>query len=171
MRQARAVKSAYGRALDRLARRDHTEKEVQRGLSRDGFGARDVAAALGRLKQQGLIDDRAVAERFARSRLAHHGLGRLRIRRALAIRGVTRSATEAALREALTEVPEAEVLDALAQRYWRQRSREAPRQRLRKLWAFLLRRGFPADLTRERLSALWPRWRDALEDLEEASDE
>ena len=36
--------------------------------------------------------------------------------------------------------------------------------------AFLLRRGFPAGLVRERLSALWPRWREGLEDVPEADD-
>jgi len=54
----------------------------------------------------------------------------------------------------------------VARRYWRQHGREEPVQRIRKLWAFLLRRGFPAGLVRERLSALWPRWGDALTGLE-----
>ena len=41
---------------------------------------------------------------------------------------------------------------------------------LRKLWAFLLRRGFPAGLVNDRLHALWPRWSDALDGLEPAEE-
>ena len=112
------------------------------------------------------LDDAGFAERFARSRLARHGLGRLRVRQGLRQRGAERGVAEAGLRAALREVPEAEVLDALARRYWRQHTRDEPPHRLRKLWAFLLRRGFPAPLVGARLRALWPRWRDAIEGLE-----
>jgi hypothetical protein len=65
-------------------------------------------------------------------------------------------------------VDEREVLDGLARRYWRQHARVEPARRLPRLWAFLLRRGFAPALVNERLSALWPRWKDALEGLEPA---
>jgi SOS response regulatory protein OraA/RecX len=81
---------------------------------------------------------------------------------------VPREAAEGGLAEALTEVPEAEALDRVAQRYWRTRVSNEPRDRLRKLWAYLVRRGFPSDLVRARLAELWPRWRDALDGLEAA---
>jgi 3-hydroxyacyl-CoA dehydrogenase len=42
---------------------------------------------------------------------------------------------------------------------------------MRRLWAFLLRRGFPATLILSRLKALWPRWQDALDGLEPAEAE
>jgi hypothetical protein len=57
-------------------------------------------------------------------------------------------------------------VDGLARRFWRSRERDEPAHRLRKLWAFLIRRGFPADLVQARLRALWPRWSDALDGLE-----
>ena len=63
------------------------------------------------------------------------------------------------------------VSDALARRYWRQREADEPRKRVQKLWAFLLRRGFPGDLVRTRLGKLWPRWSDALDGLEPAEEE
>ena len=44
-------------------------------------------------------------------------------------------------------------------------SRPSAPRRVQKLWAFLLRRGFPAELVGARLRALWPRWADALLDL------
>jgi SOS response regulatory protein OraA/RecX len=69
--------------------------------------------------------------------------------------------------EALQDVSETDALESLARRYWRQHARDEPLQRIRKLWAFLLRRGFPGGLVQERLGKLWPRWREGLEDLPE----
>ena len=43
---------------------------------------------------------------------------------------------------------------------------DEPRKRLRKLWAFLMRRGFPFPVVQESLKRLWPRWSDALDGLE-----
>jgi 3-methyladenine DNA glycosylase Tag len=54
----------------------------------------------------------------------------------------------------------------VARRYWRSHARVEPARRLPRLWAFLVRRGFAAGLVHERLSAMWPRWSDALEGLE-----
>jgi regulatory protein len=157
--------SAYARALARLARRDQSVEEVRRALLRAGYGEPETDQALARLTAERYLDDSGFAARFARSRIARHGLGRQRVRQGLRARGVARAPAEAGLREALTEVSEAETLDALARRYWRQhKDVDAPR-RVQRLWVFLLRRGFPVELVGERLRALWPRWADALLDL------
>ena len=160
--------SAYQRALGRLARRDHSVAELRRALAARGHAEPEVEAALERLRRERYLDDAAFAERFARSRLAHHGHGRALIRQGLRQRGITRSESEAGLTSALLEVDEKAVLDTLARRYWRQHARTEPERRLPRLWAFLLRRGFAAGLVHERLSALWPRWAQALEGLEPA---
>jgi regulatory protein len=135
-------------------------------LQKAGYAEEEVEATLGRLRAERLLDDAGFASRFAASRIAHQGLGRHRVRMALRQKGVPKAAAEAGLLEALGEVSEASAMDALARRYWRQRAREDPAQRLRKLWVFLLRRGFPGELVAERLKALWPRHQDALDGLE-----
>jgi regulatory protein len=140
---------------------------MRRALTRRGFAAAVVDETLARLRAEKYLDDEGFAGRFARSRVAHHGLGRNRVRQALRARGVSRAIIEKGVAEALQDVSETEVLESLARRYWRQHVRDEPLQRIRKLWVFLLRRGFPAGLTRDRLAALWPRWREALEDLPE----
>jgi len=154
-----------------LARRDHSEAEIRRALGREGHPEPDVEAALDRLRAERYLDDAAYAARFARSRLAHQGLGQRRIRAALGQRGVARTAVERGIREALEEVSEADTLTALARKYWRERTQDQPEQRLRKLWSFLLRRGFSPDLVRERLRTLWPRHRGALDELLAAEEE
>jgi regulatory protein len=163
--------SAYGRALARLFRRDHAEEEIRRALRRAGHAEPELQEAVLRLKRRGALDDERYAESFARSRLAHRGLGRNRVRAALRQRGVDRATAERGLAAALREVSEAEVMEALARRYWRQRSNDLPARRVLKLRAFLLRRGFPPELVRDRLQALWPRHRQALAALEATEDE
>jgi regulatory protein len=165
---ATPLPTAYQRALRRLARRDHSAAELRQALLDRGHEPGEVSAAIGRLRREGYVDDAGFAERFARRRLAHHGLGRARIRQGLRQRGVARDETEAGLASALGEVDEAEVVESLARRYWRQHAQVEPSRRLPRLWAFLLRRGFAPGLVRERLAALWPRWADALEGLEPA---
>jgi len=160
--------SAYQRALGRLARRDHSVAELRRALAARGHGEGEIEAAIARLVRERYLDDASFAERFARSRLAHHGHGRALVRQGLRRRGIGRAEAEAGLRGALSEVDERALLDSLARRYWRTHLRVVPAQRLPRLWAFLMRRGFPHGLVRERLQALWPRWADALDGLEPA---
>jgi regulatory protein len=163
---AAAAPTAYQRALRRLARRDHSEQELRRALAARGHEPEEVEAALRRLRSERYLDDAGFAERFARSRLANAGLGRARIRQGLRQRGVARPAAEAGLAAALREVREPEVLDRLARRYWRHHTAVEPERRLLRLFGFLLRRGFPPGMVRERLAALWPRRRHALEALD-----
>jgi regulatory protein len=163
-------KAAYADALRRLARRDHSEQELRRALAAKGHDEEAVERVVARLRRERALDDRRFAEAFARARLTRHGLGRQRIRQDLRRRGIARPTAEAGLQEALGDVPEAQVLDGLARRYWSRHTRDVPARRVRKLWAFLVRRGFPAALVQERLRALWPRWQDALEGLEPADE-
>ncbi len=163
--------TAYRRAILRLARRDHTVAELRRALLQYGYSSLEVTEAIERLHREHYLDDARYAERFARSRLAQHGLGRTRIRRALRERGVARETTEAGIRTALDEVDEAATLDALARRYWKQHLRLAPERRVPRLFGFLLRRGFPPGLVHARLARLWPRWSQALEGLEPPAEE
>ena len=130
-----------------------------------------MEAVIVKLTAERYLDDAGYAARVARTRLRIDGLGRNRIRQDLRFRGVSKEEAEGGLAEALTEVPEAESLDRVAQRYWRNRVSQEPRERLRKLWAYLVRRGFPSDLVRARLAELWPAWRDALDGLEAADEE
>jgi regulatory protein len=165
--------TAYQRALRRLARRDHSVADLRRALVDRGHPEQEIEAAIVRLRRERYLDDRDFAERFARSRLVHAGLGRGRLRQGLYQRGIARTDSDAGIEAALKEVDEGAVLDRLARRYWRQHDRIEPERRLFRLWTFLLRRGFAPGLVRERLKALWPRRADALcglEPIEEGDD-
>ncbi len=145
--------------------------EVRKGLRRDGFDESAVEGAVERLHEQRYLDDHRMGERFARSRLSDRGYGRARVRQALSQKGLSRGIIESSLRAALADVSEADQIDRLARRYWRQKAGHEPERRLKGLWAFLIRRGFPAGLVGDRLRALWPRWGDALAGLEPSEAE
>jgi regulatory protein len=139
---------------------------MRTALREKGYADADVEGVLARLRSEKLLDDAALATRYARSRLQHRGLGRHRLKQGLRRKGVAAATADAGIREALEQVSEADAVDALARRYWKAHARKEPQKRVRSLWGFLLRRGFPATLILSRLKALWPRWEDALEGLD-----
>ena len=112
------------------------------------------------------MDDPASPRASPAAGWRERGLGQHRVRRALQQKGVSRGIIEESLQAALADVSEADALDRLARRFWSQKGRLEPARRVQALWAFLLRRGFPAGLVGQRLRSLWPNWSDALAGLE-----
>jgi regulatory protein len=142
-------------ALRALARRGYARADLERRLARKGHPRSAVAGALERLVARGLIDDRRYAEEYARARAAR-GSGPPRLVRDLLAQGVARGTAEEAVRRAL-EVeridPEA-AARALALRRVRQLRDLAPAVKRRRLFAFLLRRGYPGSQVRELVEEL-----------------
>ena len=73
--------------MDLLARREHSERELQAKLAARGFAPEAVGEVLADLKSAGMQDDARFAEAYARSRVAK-GYGPLRISRELGERGL-----------------------------------------------------------------------------------
>jgi regulatory protein len=158
---------ALPRAVELLAARDRTEREILQRLIREGYADVDAEAAVAALKARGMLDDAGTASRYARSRLRSGTAGTRRIRARLEQRGAPSAAVAAGVAEALGEIPEAEALDALVQRRWPQQPGRSPEERVQRLAAFLLRRGFPAALVASRLQDLIPGAAEALAGLED----
>ena len=144
-----------GAALRALARRGYARADLQCRLAWKRHPREAVAAALERLVARGVMDDRRYAEEYARARAAR-GSGRPRIVRDLLTQGVERETAEEAVRRAL----EVEGVDpdtaarALALRRVRQLGDLAPAVKRRRLFAFLLRRGYPGPQVRELVEEL-----------------
>ena len=163
--------SARERAAELLATRDRTVREVRQRLSRDGYPEDEAQEAVEAMQRLGALDDKGTAGRYARSRLRNGSIGTRRIRATLAARGVEKPAVDAGLDEALDEVPETEALDALVQRRWPHQAGHDPADRVRRLAAFCLRRGFPAAMVASRLGKLDAGAAEALEGIEDMEDE
>lgn len=135
-------------------------------LLRAGHAEDEVSEVLSKLKAARLLNDNALSERVARSRMGRRGMGSLRVLRELTVRGVAEDVARAGLGSALLEFPEDKSLDAVARRYWELHRRVPARDRLPRLYRFLLGRGYPAGVVYDRLRALWPKLGDALSGTE-----
>jgi regulatory protein len=86
-------------ALDLLARREHSRRELTRKLGARGYPDDMIASALDGLERSGALAEARFTESFVRARVAK-GQGPARIRAELAQRGVADDNVEGALREA-----------------------------------------------------------------------
>lgn len=146
--QASAIQ--HGIAL--VAARSYPERALHEKIARR-YGPDEAETALARLRELGLVDDAAWAERYARVKL-ERGIGPHRIRSELTARGIARDIVESAIDALVGADAElertcaAKVLEVL-----RRRCREpvahdaAPR-----LFRQMIARGWPADLVRELLA-------------------
>jgi regulatory protein len=84
-------------ALESLARREHSRRELMRKLGSRGFSDDVIAAVLDELEQSGALADARFTDTFVRSRVAK-GQGPQRIRAELAQRGIGDAAADEVLR-------------------------------------------------------------------------
>ena len=86
-------------ALELLARREHSRRELTRKLASRGFPADVVTSALDELERTGALADARFTDSFVRSRIAK-GQGPQRIRAELAQRGIAGDEADDGLRAA-----------------------------------------------------------------------
>ncbi len=160
-----ALLATYDRALNLLALRARSSRELRRQLVRKGEPADQVDAAIARLQAAGFLDDGAFARQFARSKAVGSGMSRRRIQQELGRRGVARQVGD----DAIADVFEEEQLDARA--VVEQAARKKLRSlenldavtRKRRLYAFLARRGYDLDDIRRVMQAVGGKEPDATE--------
>ena len=90
---------ARSKAMNLLARREHTAEELMRKLGKAGFTREAAEAAVAGLARDGLQSDERFVEAFIQSRIGR-GKGPVRIRVDLRARGVTDATIDRALAEA-----------------------------------------------------------------------
>lgn len=81
------TRTARVAAMDLLARREHSQQELQQKLRARGFADDEADAAITRLCEQGLQSDARFAEAYTTMR-AKRGFGSVRIKQELQQRGV-----------------------------------------------------------------------------------
>ena len=136
--------STYSEALKLLSRRELTTSELRGRLLRKNLPPEDIEDTLLRLRAEGTLNDRRAAVALVRTHALVKARGRLRIERELQARGVDPDTARAALDDVFAELSEPELLErALRKRLRSGRVRDDAH--LRRLYAYLLRLGFPAD--------------------------
>jgi regulatory protein len=133
---------AYTDALRLVASRELTSAQLHRRLLHRGHSVQEIAAAIGRLREEGTLDDDRAAAAMARTAAAVKGRGRDRILRELTAAGVDRDVARRAVAVAYGEVDEGALLERAIARFDR---RAANRRGPNALRQFLFRQGFSAD--------------------------
>ncbi|MBN2720474.1 MAG: regulatory protein RecX [Proteobacteria bacterium] len=145
--------SAKQWALKALARRMHTTREMERGLSRRGWSRATIEDVLGYLGELGYLDDAKFAEAWVtdRSRLKLHGP--MRLLKDLQARGVEEETARAAIQRFLPRSREMELARCAAERK-RQTIRESGIRAVAAMHRHLRSRGFSGDVIRTVMSEI-----------------
>jgi regulatory protein len=143
--RAASADAAHAAALRLLTTRARTRAELARRLEDRGFQAAAVAEAVARLERVGLVDDAALSAEVAETRAAR-GLDAPAIALELRDRGVDPAVAERAARVAVPDELRAERCRQVAQDRLAQLGDLPPATRLRRLAAYLARRGYPPEL-------------------------
>ncbi|WP_322798649.1 regulatory protein RecX [Thermoflexus sp.] len=146
------LEQAHEVALRFLSYRPRSEREVADHLRRKGFNVQTVEAELDRLRQVGLVDDRAFARFWIENRTAFRPRSRRALQAELRRKGISPAIIQEVLREASLDE------HSLALRLARERARRlqglGPLTFRRRLTGYLLRRGFDGELVKEILRTL-----------------
>ncbi len=133
--------AAYRIAIGLLGRRPYARKDLGRRLVLKGHARPVVEAALERAEQLGYLDDERFARHFVQTRSAR-GRGPARLRRELSIQGVNGTVADRVLAEEVSAETSSEQLLVLARKRSAQLAGLPRPDRIRRVVAFLARRGF-----------------------------
>jgi regulatory protein len=156
VRHEASLLATYDRALNMLALRARSSRELRRQLVRKGEPANQVDAAIARLQAAGFLDDAAFARQFARNKAIGTGMSRRRIQQELGRRGVARQVGDDAIADVFEQeqLDERVVVEQAARKKLRSLTSLDVETRKRRLYAFLARRGYDVDDIRRAMQAV-----------------
>lgn len=153
--EPQTAESAYQCALRLLAVRDYSVAKLQGKLLGRGVCDQDAEAVLARLQQEGWLNDRRYAERFAESALSSGRFYGLRLRMEMRRRGFGAGLADEVLGALEGHFDEAaEVRDIVCHRYPGFVFSSAPERDKRRIIGYLQRRGFGLSAIMKVLKAL-----------------
>lgn len=149
---------AYEYALNLLAARAYTTRNLRRKLVRKEFAPAEIEVAMARLVSSGLLDDHRYASEFARQRLVVSGVSVRRVEQELVRRGIARDVAKGATAAVVDkeEVDTARSMERVARKKLVSLGYLDPAVKRRRLFGFLARRGFELDDIRRVIGQLVP---------------
>lgn len=147
---------AWNAALSYLSYRARSRRELERHLRRKGYQSSLVDRVLNRCEELALLDDLSFATAFVRDRIRLRPRGVTRLEAELIGKGVSRDDAREGIRDAFEEeeVTERDLLHVAARRRWRRLARTDARTARRRLYAHLVRAGFPPDEVQRALAQI-----------------
>ncbi|MGH9855622.1 MAG: regulatory protein RecX [Blastocatellia bacterium] len=137
----------FERALRLLAYKPRTVAEMRvRLLEKDWAEESVVDQVVARLEELGYLNDEEFAANFANSRLTAKPIGRTRLRRDLQRKKLPAQVVEQSLNEAYEQQSEEELIERAIKKRLRLKGAPETREEAKKLFDYLMRRGFSYDL-------------------------
>ena len=146
LREESEFGKAYGRALELIARRPRSIKEMNEYAFKKKWDERLKARIIERLSQKGYLDDMAFARFWVRARAVGKPMSRRALHAELRQKGIDSAIIEDALQDEGNEYDE---LAALRELVKKRRARYVDEQ---KFIAYLARKGFSFDAIKRALS-------------------
>ncbi len=140
-------------ALRLLKFRPRSEYELCQRLKRRGFSESTIKETLFFLKERDLVNDLEFARIWVESRLKKP-LGINRIKQELKIKGIDKHLIEQVIESIGAKYNEEEVLKDLIHHRWEKLKHIQQQKAKRRLFLYLLRRGFPSDMIQETISQI-----------------
>ncbi len=149
LRKKVAEREARQYGIRALARRPMTEASLRRKLAERGCEPDVISSTVESLRNLGLVDDLNYAKLWIRSRVKTNPKGQYVLRKELRMKGVASPLIDRALRELEGFFDERSLLESVAERRARHLAGLDPATRKRRLYDYLIRRGFRRDEVRE----------------------
>lgn len=144
---------AFNKVCNYLSFRQRTEWEIRQYLTKHGL-VQVTDEVITRLKRAGLVDDERFALTWVRERSVNKGYGQRRLRDELRRLGVNAELIEEAILAAYSEEDETNHAVELARKRWDSLASDNPHVKRNKIYAFLIRRGYPSSTAIEAIEAV-----------------
>jgi len=123
-------------------------------LEKKGFTSSEIQGVIGRLREEGLLDDARFARDWTQSRVLNKLWGRERVREELTAKGINLDLIVEAIQEVYSEHPEQELAFQAARKKWRSLTTRDPLKARQKVGSYLQRQGFPFEMIIKALDNL-----------------
>jgi regulatory protein len=130
-----------------------SQKEIEERLKRKGFEEKLIKETVGFLKEKHFIDDEIFAKNWIEWRL-RNSLGIRKIRQELRAKGVPQAVIDNKVQEIGPGFPEEEIVSTIARERFIKLKDIEPNSAKRRIYAYLLRRGFSPDTVIEAINRL-----------------
>lgn len=146
-------KQAMTTVLRLLAATPKSRTELAGKLKRKGFDGALIKETLDELEEQGIVNDRVYARELTARFTQAKPSGRKKIEFELKRHAVPEKIQEEVL-EAITPENETERAREIARERWQRMEKQPPLKRKKKVYDFLVRRGFDFQITRDIIEEL-----------------
>lgn len=136
-----------------LKYRQRSEKEISDRLRKKKYSEEIIKQTIDFLREKKFIDDAVFARAWIKERLAR-AIGPRRLSQELRLKGIDKQVIESNLSEAKEYYSETETIRGLAERRFNALKDLDPRAAKRRVYAFLLRRGFTPDAVIDTIDQL-----------------